>query len=129
LKKGDRFTVEGYQYVVTADTDAATAGVISSVNIYPGLHDAYGDMSDASVTFVGTSGILNMGFHQNAFAFVSRQLSPATGGASSQSLSFNGLNLRVTFDYDMDTKTEKVSFDVLYGVKTVYPELAAILYG
>ena len=43
--------------------------------------------------------------------------------------SFNGISLRVTKGYDQRYKRTTYSMDVLYGFKTVYPELAVRALG
>lgn len=133
LLQGDLMTIDGEQYVVTADTAAAASGVVT-VAIYPALAKAFGDMTSAAVTFTDVTAkahTANLAFHQNAFALVSRPLMPAMGGAVSSAVAAinNGVSVRVTYGYDMDTKTNKMSFDCLVGVKTLYPELAAVLLG
>ncbi|MBR2054527.1 MAG: tRNA (adenosine(37)-N6)-threonylcarbamoyltransferase complex transferase subunit TsaD [Clostridia bacterium] len=42
---------------------------------------------------------------------------------------YNGINLRVVRGYDMQHKRELLSMDVLYGFKTLYPELAVRVLG
>lgn len=132
LLKGDLMTIDGEDYVVTADTAAAISGVVT-VAIYPGLAKAFGDMASAAVTFpdrTAKAHTANLAFHQNAFALVSRPLMPPVGGATSATAAIkNGISVRVTYGYDQDTKTNKISFDALVGVKTLYPELAAQLLG
>jgi len=132
LLKGDLFTLDGKQYVVTADTANAVAGVIAAVGIYPALPVAFGDLTDDAVTFADvTAGghVANLGFHRNAFAFVQRPLEPPMGGAESYTTEFEGISLRVTSGYDMSTKKEIVSIDCLYGIKTLFPELAERVLG
>lgn len=68
-------------------------------------------------------GVLNMAFHKDALAFVSRKLELPLGGANGQHMSYNGFTIRVTMGYDMATKTNKISFDVLYGVKVLNQDL------
>jgi len=128
LEKGDIFRLDGEQYVVTAQTAAAVSGVVT-VAIYPALPKAYGDMGTVTVTFNATH-VASLAFHKNAFALVSRPLEQPMGGADAYVTSIgNGVNVRVVMSYDQDTKTNRISFDVLYGVKTLYPELAARLLG
>ena len=43
--------------------------------------------------------------------------------------SYNGLSLRVTKGYDQKYKRSAYSMDVLYGYKTIYPELAVRVMG
>lgn len=70
----------------------------------------------------------NLVFHKNAFAFVNRPLEVAHG-AESYVTNFNGLSIRVTMAYDITTKQQTISFDCLYGYKTLYPELACVVKG
>lgn len=71
----------------------------------------------------GVTGMLGCVFHPYAFAFVTRPLS-APAGVESYTTSYNGIALRVTRGYDMKTKTEMLSMDVLYGYKLLDPALA-----
>jgi len=131
LENGDIFTLDGYQYVVTAQTAAASSGVIAAVTIYPGLHDAYGDMDSDAVTFADVSAgahVANLAFHKNAFALAMAMLEPARG-AESATASYKGVAMRVVQDYLFGTDKHVIRFDVLFGVKTMYPELATRLLG
>jgi hypothetical protein len=125
IKKGDVFKVANQQFVATADSAAAVAGVVS-VNVYPAVKEAF---TAQAVTF-GQTHVSSLAFHKNAFALVTRPLEPPMGGAQSYvATAPNGLSLRVTMGYDMDTKKNIVSIDILYGVKSIYPELAARILG
>jgi hypothetical protein len=129
LKKGDLLTINGVQYIVTADSAAAVAGVISSVAIYPALAST---ISAKAVTFADrTAGahVANLAFHRSAFALVARPLEQPKGVSDSYVTSFNGLSLRVVFDYDSTHKKQLMSIDMLYGIKTLYPELAVQILG
>ena len=65
-----------------------------------------------------------------AFAFVTRPLLDPNGqGVESYVTSFNGISLRVTRGYDQKYKKSTYSMDVLYGFKTIYPELALRILG
>lgn len=83
-------------------------------------------MSQAVATDGGFTA--NMVFHKNAFAFVNRPLEVAHG-AESYVTNYNGLSIRVTMGYDMQTKKQTLSIDCLYGYKTLYPELAVVVKG
>lgn len=129
LKKGDIFTLDGNQYVVTADTAAAVAGDIASVAIYPAIKAT---VAAGAVTFADVSAgghVANMAFHRNAFAFVNRPQALPQGGATGYIANFEGLSIRVTMGYDMSTKKNTMSFDILYGVKTLQQELGARILG
>lgn len=124
VKQGDIFTIDGGQYVATANANAV-AGVVA-VLVYPALKE---DLSAVPVTF-GKSHVASLAFHQNALGLVSRPLEPPMGGATSYvATSPNGLSLRVTMGYDMTTKKNMISIDTLYGVSTLYPELATRILG
>ena len=62
-------------------------------------------------------------FHPYAFAFVTRPLA-VPAGVECYVTSYNGITLRVTRGYDIKTKTEICSMDVLYGFKTMDKTLA-----
>jgi hypothetical protein len=129
LKKGDIFTLGGNQYVVTADTAAAVAGVIASVAIYPALKAS---VTAVAVTFADVTArahVANLAFHKGAFALVTRPLEMPKGATESYVTSFNGLSLRIVFGYNVTTKKQIMSVDMLYGVKCIYPELAVRILG
>ena len=85
--------------------------------------------ANTTVTLVG-SHTANLAFHPMAFAFVTRPLiNPDGEGVASYVTSFNGVSLRVVRGYDMQHKREMLSMDVLYGFKTLYPELAVRVLG
>lgn len=68
-------------------------------------------------------------FHKNAFALVTRPLALPNGAAKSAIVNYDGFGLRVVYDYDITTKTDTISIDMLCGVKTLSPELAAVIAG
>lgn len=128
LLAGDILTIAGNQYFVLEDTAAAIAGVVTA-KLYPQLS---ADLAAVAVTFADvTAGghVANLAFHPKAFAFVSRPLEAPKGGVESYSTNYNGLTIRVTMGYNMSTKKEQMSFDVLYGYATPYPELATRILG
>lgn len=117
--KGDLITISSVTYTVTADSADAAANAIAEVNVYPALPDI---ANDVAVTLVANH-TANLAFNPSAFAFVTRPLI-APKGVESYVTSFNGVTLRVVIGYDMKYKKEMLSMDVLYGYKTMYPELA-----
>lgn len=76
-----------------------------------------------------TVGISGMAFHKNAFAFVTRPLAIPQGAAKAAIVDFDGFGLRVVQGYDLNTKTDTISIDMVCGVKTLNPALAAIVEG
>ena len=126
LVKGDLLKIGGKMFVVTADSAAASSNAISGVKVYPALPE----LSDgAEVTVIG-SHTANLAFHPMAFAYVTRPLANPDGqGVMSYVTSYNGVSLRVTKGYDQQYKRSIYSMDVLYGFKTVHPELAVRVLG
>lgn len=114
---GDILTIGGKQY--TALADSQTVGSNMLVMVSPVFTGAVGDV----VTMAGAHDA-NLVFHPHAFAFVTRPLS-SPAGVESYVTTYNGISLRVVRGYDMKTKQEMLSMDVLYGFKAVCPELSA----
>ena len=42
---------------------------------------------------------------------------------------YKNVSIRILKDYDIDNDEEICRMDILYGVKTLYPELATRIYG
>ena len=122
---GDRFTIanDTTQYIVVTAGALETAD--QDIGIYPALAKNAAD--NAAITVVGNA-VNNVAFHRNALAFVTRPLI-APAGADSYTTAYNGVSLRVVRDYDIAYKREKLSIDVLYGYKAVYPELGVVYLG
>ena len=123
---GDLIRINGATYTVVQESAAASGNAIANVKVYPAL-PAIADNTD--VTLIG-SHTANLAFHPMAFAYVTRPLiNPDGQGVASYVTSFNGLSLRVTKGYDQRFKRSIYSMDVLYGFKTIYPELAVRCLG
>lgn len=71
------------------------------------------------------AGVDGLAFHKNAFALVTRSLALPKGASNSAIVDYDGFGLRVVYDYDINTKTDVVSIDMLCGVKTLDKNLAA----
>lgn len=123
--KGSLFTVAGDTtvYVVTANTTAASNSVTVAF-----LPASAGWADNAVVTRIGNHAA-NLAFHKNAFAFVSRPLAMPLGGVQAEVIDFNGIGLRTVYDYNSSTKTNVVSIDILFGVKTLDPLRAVRVLG
>ncbi|MDY6852766.1 MAG: P22 phage major capsid protein family protein [Thermodesulfobacteriota bacterium] len=127
IKAGDMFTVanDDQPYVITQDATAASSA--ATLNFSPGAKTVWAE--DAAVTVIAGH-TANLAFHRNAFALVTRPLAPPLGGnVRSTVMSYNGVGLRVSIGYDLQYKQDVVSIDLLYGVKTLDPELAVRLLG
>lgn len=124
LKVGDALKIAGKPHVVTQASALDTAD--QDIVIYPALAAALAD--NAEIVLVGDAEE-NLAFHRNAFALVTRPLAAPQGAAKVETLSWQGISIRVVYDYDMDLKSDVVSLDCLWGVKTLTPELAVRVHG
>ncbi len=159
LKAGDVFTIAGVyavnpvpgegstgktamnylqQFTVTADASSdgsgnATLTIAPAIIVdgpYQTVSAAPGD--NAAITVMGTASTaypMNMAFHKNAFALVTCPLEMPDGVAWKGQESADGLSVRVVKDYDIDTDQDVIRLDILYGWKSIYPDLAARLIG
>lgn len=71
---------------------------------------------------------VSVAFHKTAFALVMRPLALPKGAAQAAYADYKGFGLRVVMDYNITTKTDTVSIDCLYGVKTLAAERAVVIY-
>ena len=69
----------------------------------------------------------SIAFHKNAMALVTRSLALPQGAAKSAIMNYDGFGLRVVYGYDMQTKTDTVSIDMLCGVKLLDQNLIAVV--
>lgn len=130
LVAGDILMIDGVSYAVASD--CAFVGNEAEVFVVGGVKRSHN--SGASVSYVGGADVQeytnNLAFHPMAFAYVTRPLiNPDGQGVASYVTNFNGISLRVTKGYDQKFKRSIYSMDVLYGFKTVYPELAVRALG
>ena len=117
ISAGDGFILDGYFY-------RFTQGGTGKLTIDQKL---MGDYDGAEVTPVNAPN--SVAFHRNAIALVSRNLALPMGAANAAYASAGGLGVRVVYDYDAATKTDKISFDVIYGVKALDESLICALAG
>jgi len=155
VKAGDIFTVAAVnqvnpmsgqstgvlkRFAVTAN--GADAGADLTINITPTIKytgtDPYDNISalpltTAALSFVGTEdGIYpqNLVYHPNAFALVTVPIEmPSNVWGARETDPDAGLSIRIVKMYDIDADEEIIRLDILYGVKTLYPELACRLWG
>ena len=125
LLKGDLLKIDGVCYTVAEDSASAASNAIAGVKIYPAAEKGIADNAD--VTLIGDH-TANLAFNPLAFAFVTRPLS-SPSGVDSYVTSYNGISLRVVKGYDMSTKKEMLSMDVLYDYAPIYPEMAVRVLG
>ncbi len=130
LLAGDKFTIAGDTQVYHVQEAAEAASDEIEISIYPGIQVA---TTDGAVVTLKDDWTPNLAFHRDAFALVVRPLgSPAENNSATisvQSDPVTGMPLRLTTWYDPKYSTSYWKFDVLYGVKTLRSELAAVLFG
>jgi len=154
VKVGDVFTIAGVyavnpmsgvstgvlrRFTVTEDATSNTTMTIKiSPSIVYGATNAYSTVSayplvNAAITFLGTESTAyaqNLIFHPNAFALVTVPIEmPANVWGARETDQEAGISVRVVKQYDIDADEEIIRLDILYGVKTLYPELAVRLWG
>lgn len=120
VEAGDGFIFEGRPYYFT-ETKTAAAGAITSVSIDRKLHKAV--TAGDTITLIKKD--VSVAFQKDAIAFVTRPLELPQGAAKAYVMQdpATGISVRVVISYDINTKTDVLSFDVLYGLKVLRPEL------
>lgn len=126
LAANDLLKIGDYYYTVASVGTLSTAD--QDITLTMGLVKAVADNASVTIVTASSAATCNMVFHRNAFAFVTRPLS-TPAGVESYTTSYNGLSLRVTRGYNMQYKKDMLSMDVLYGYKTINPELACRVLG
>jgi hypothetical protein len=125
VKAGDVFKITGYDQWHRVSLAATANGTTSLIITFtPTFATTIAD--NAVVTFI-PSGDDNLAFHKNALALVTRPLEAPLGGAKAAVQSYKGLSCRVVYDYNIMTKTNIMSIDMLYGWKTLDIALGARL--
>jgi len=123
------------QFVVTADSGAsATSLSISPAIVVTGANQNVSDYPDNAGAVVkvgaGASELLqsNLAYHRDAFAFATADLVMPKGVDFAAREVFDGISMRVIRAYDINNDNFPCRIDVLYGYKTVRPELAARMH-
>jgi hypothetical protein len=128
------------RFVVTADASIASTKVSEQVDVYfyPDLINT-GPYKTVDTTPVAGAVVTvdempksisaqNLAFHKNAFALVMVPLEkPASEWSAVETE--DGISIRVVKQYNIETDVEAIRLDILYGVKTIYPELACRISG
>lgn len=147
FKKGQVFTMAGcnrvhpetkvdtgvlQQFVVTADV--TSAGATLAVGISPAIvtsgptqNVSASPTNGGAVTFMGAASLVygaNLHFYKDAFAiaFADLVLPKGTDMASRQVM--DGISLRMIRDFDVTNDKFLTRLDLLYGYKTIRPQLA-----
>ncbi len=158
FKKGDVITVDGCyavnpqtkvstgslkQFVVTADATSASnavtvtispaitlAGPYQNVDSLP-ANDVAVKLFGAASTYASKTSPANLAFHRDAFVLGMADLE-LPGGVEMAARASDpdaGLSIRIVRAYDINNDVHPCRLDVLYGWKTIYPELACRIQG
>jgi hypothetical protein len=148
LKQGDVFTLPNVfrvhpetkqttnvlqQFVVTADY----AGGAGALQIAPAIvtsgpnQTVSGSPASAAVLgFSGTAGQsygISMAYQKGAFAFATADMVMPRGVDFASREVFDGISMRIVRQYDINSDKFPCRLDVLYGFKTIRPQLACRL--
>ncbi|MFA6336270.1 MAG: P22 phage major capsid protein family protein, partial [Bacteroidales bacterium] len=116
LAAGDGFIYDGVLYRASAG-DTATLKAIAALAITPNSAGLAGANVNSAVTVQIVRNSTSVAFHKNAVAFVNRPLAVPQGAVKAAVASADGLSVRVVYGYDMSSKSDTISFDILYGIK------------
>jgi len=120
---GDGFIYNGTIYRFTTN-GALTSNAAANIATSPAF-----PANVASIAAVVLPASSSLAFHRNALALATRTLELPEGAAKSAIANFEGISIRVVYDYDWKSKSDIISFDVLYGVKELRTGLIAKLVG
>lgn len=148
VKQGDVFTIAGVyrvhpetkqstgvlqQFVATADA----AGGAGNWNIAPAIvttgatqNVSAAPAAGAAITFAGTASAasgLSMAYHKSAFAFATADLVMPKGVDWGAREVYDGVSMRIVRQYDISQDKLPCRLDVLYGFRTIRPQLAVRL--
>jgi hypothetical protein len=151
LTKGDIFTVAGVfrvhpeskvatgqlqQFVVTSAVSSdgsgnATIQISPSIVTSGAAQNVSGSpAAGAAVTVAGSSGAahgISLAYHEQAFVFATADLVMPKGVDFAAREVQDGVSMRIVRAYDINSDKFPTRIDVLYGYKTVRPQLAARL--
>lgn len=123
LLAGDVFSVAGVEgsFTVTEDSKAAS-GAFTLVKFAPAAPE--GGFADKAAITVQPGHAANMAFVREAIALAIVPLELPRGASGNAAyVSYNGMGIRVVQGYDINTKTDTISFDMLLGAKVIDPRL------
>lgn len=126
------------QFTVTANA-TASSGAIAALAISPPIITTGARQNcsalpadGAAITVVGSASTTyaqNLAFHKDAFTFATADLVMPRGVDFASRQVFDGISMRIVRDYDINYDTFPCRIDVLYGYKTIRPQLACRITG
>ena len=123
-------TSELQQFVVTANsgTSATSLAISPAIVTSGGAQNVSGSPADnAAISKIGGNGTVykpSLAFHENAFTFATADLVMPQGVDFSAREVYDGISMRIVRQYAISTDTMPCRIDVLYGYKTIRPQIA-----
>jgi len=125
------------RFVITADSTTGeqdlsispsviSSGARQNVNAAVANNAPIRKRESDETTAIGASADykISMGFHRDAFAFATADLEMPRGVHFAAREVFDGISMRIVRQYDINNDNIPCRIDVLYGYKTIRPELA-----
>ena len=145
--QGDVFTIAGVfrvhpetkqstgvlqQFVIAAGTATTGSFPISPAIVTSGPMQNVSNSPGAAqqITFSGSAGVnygISMAYQKGAFAFASADMVMPRGVDFAAREAFDGVSMRIVRQYDINSDKFPCRLDVLYGFKTIRPQLACRL--
>lgn len=123
---GDLISIAGEgQHVVTAAA-TATTGAVAALAISPPMRSEV--LTGAAITVIGTHAA-NIVAAPNSIAMAVVPLQVPYSATNSAYINVDGFGIRVVSGYDMNTKSDTLSFDVLCGAKVIDPRQCGRILG
>ncbi|MEO5329952.1 MAG: hypothetical protein H7829_17110 [Magnetococcus sp. THC-1_WYH] len=125
------------QFVVTSDVDTGyssipispsivTSGATQNCSASPtNTGEVWKVESDDTTAIAGSADYqIDLAFHKDAFAFATADLIMPKGVDFAAREVYDGISIRIVRQYDINNDNMPCRLDVLYGYKTIRPELA-----
>lgn len=116
-------------YVVTADAAAVAGAVTCAITPVLATDLAGGETVVLPVANSGAAFDQDLLFHRNGIALAVVPLELPRGAQNAQIVNFEGFGIRVVYGYDMSSKKDTISFDILVGAKVIHQELCCRMLG
>lgn len=117
---GDKTTRHTYT-IISAQTVSTNCTILLDRPLEKTLTDGY--------CYPGPKGSMNLAFHRDAIALVTRPLALPNAGVQAGVSNYNGIGMRVLMQYDINAGGTIVNCDILAGVAVLDPLLAVVLLG
>ncbi len=128
LKAGDNFVIAGHTQRYAVSADLTFSGGAGTISFWPPAVQAYPDNAVVTLGTAANDAAHNVSimFHENAFALVIAQLPTDMPGIESSVATdpVTGLSIRARRFADGHNSKLMMALDILYGMRTLDPNLA-----